>query len=193
LRPAKVRGDGKDYQLASPRSRHSRTPSVDDRALLLPERSRATSSHPTLCHRLGLGVAKMASILLTLTCSACSPNGVEGVDPPPPRATVGNTQQSSPEVLRCTAESFRPLLESEIPKSADVGIQEIHIEACQNGYASLILTPSDASQADPLPVFLKQRVDGEWAILAFGPEVQCSGFRDLPTEVVAACEALGLR
>jgi hypothetical protein len=132
-------------------------------------------------------------LLLPAGCSTGPVNGPEPAAPPARSMTPSPTSSVVGDPAQCpAAEEVLPLVDKAIERAAGVGIGEIRMTHCRDGYARALLIPSPPGAADDLPIFFKKS-DSGWQIVAFGGDIVCSYEQGLEPATLAACRALGVK
>jgi hypothetical protein len=118
--------------------------------------------------------------------------------PPAPEADLATTTTAEVVAAACTADALLPVVAALFPENDMWNIVDVDVADCQNGYAR-VFAIADQSICDvdtpqcleAEQVFLEDR-GGTWEYLTSGTGISCGDPSDLGTEMVAACEALGL-
>jgi hypothetical protein len=132
-------------------------------------------------------------LLFPAGCSTGSSNRQEPAPPPARSMTPSPTPSVVGDPAQCpTAEEVLPLVDKGIPRAAGVGIADIQMTHCRNGYARALVIPLPAGVTDDLPVFFRKG-DSGWRIVAVGGDIVCSDEQGLDPEALAACRALGVK
>jgi len=102
---------------------------------------------------------------------------------------------------QCSSTAILPVVANELESAAagEVDIVSVDVQQCRNGYARVLAIPdnsacglSDGRCLDNEQVFLADH-DGRWAYLTSGTGIACEYDDDLFPELLAACQAIGLR
>lgn len=118
--------------------------------------------------------------------------------PPAPEADLATTTTVEVVAAACAADALLPVVAALFPENDMWNIVDVDVADCQNGYAR-VFAIADQSICDvdtpqcleAEQVFLEDR-GGTWEYLTSGTGISCGDPSDLGTEMVAACEALGL-
>jgi hypothetical protein len=118
--------------------------------------------------------------------------------PPTPEADLVTTTTVEVVAAACAADALLPVVAALFPGNDMWNIVDVDVADCQNGYAR-VFAIADQSICDvdtpqcleAEQVFLEDR-GGTWEYLTSGTGISCGDPSDLGTEMVAACEALGL-
>jgi hypothetical protein len=119
---------------------------------------------------------------------------------PPTTVELTTTPMTTEELVAatCTAEVILPVVAAVFPDNEFWNIIEVDVLECQNGYARVIAF-ADQSVCDPeFPHCLEDEqvflvdVGGSWQYLEAGTGIECNNPSGLSTELIVACEALGL-